>query len=157
MTTSTTNAEITIVGPAHAAWFANVLEDVFDEPLQAARLGEFLNDPRHHLVVARIEGAIAGFISAVHYVHPNKPQPELWINEAGVAPSQQRHGLAKAMLDVLLDHARDLGCAEAWVLTDRTNTAAMALYAACGGASPTDQVMIEFHLDGRRPSGHQAP
>ena len=150
MTTSTTNAEITIAGPGQAAWFTNVAEDVFDDPLHAERLKEFLSDPRHHLIVARVKGAIVGFTSAVHCVHPDKAQPELWINEVGVAPSQQRRGLAKAMLDALLDHARALGCAEAWVLTDRANTAAMALYAACGGAAPTDHVMIEFDLDGRR-------
>jgi ribosomal protein S18 acetylase RimI-like enzyme len=156
MTTSTTSAEITIAGPEHADWFANVADGVFDDPLVPERLAEFLNDPRHHLVVARAAGAILGFVSAVHYVHPDKDAPELWVNEVGVAPAFQRRGLAKAMFDALLDHARSLGCSEAWVLTDRANTAAMALYAACGGAAPTDHVMIEFHLDGAPPSGHQA-
>ncbi|HYD72807.1 MAG TPA: GNAT family N-acetyltransferase [Candidatus Binatia bacterium] len=156
MTTFTTNAEICVAGPDESSWFSNVADDVFDDPLIAERLTEFLGDPRHHLVAARSEGAVVGFISAVLYVHPDKPSPELWINEVGVAPSHQRRGLAKAMLTTLLDHARGLGCADAWVLTDRANTAAMALYSACGGAAPTDQVMIEFDLDERRPSGHQA-
>lgn len=156
MTISTTSAEITIAGPEHAAWFANIADDVFDDPLVPGRLREFLNDARHHIVVARADGALVGFISAVHYVHPDKAAPELWINEAGVAPACQGRGLAKAMLDALLGHARALGCSEAWVLTDRANTAAMALYAACGGAAPTDHVMIEFRLDGAPPSGHQA-
>lgn len=156
MTTSTTNAEIRIVGPEHADWFGDVATEVFDDPLLPARLSEFLNDPRHHLVIARIDGAIVGFVSALHYVHPDKASPELWINEVGVAPEHQRRGLAKAMLDALLDHARGLGCAQAWVLTDRANTAAMALYAACGGAAPTDHVMIEFELDGEAGRRHHA-
>jgi len=147
MTTFTTSAEIRIVGAHEADLLSAVAHGVFDDPLIAERLEEFLRDPRHHLVVASFDGAIVGFVSAIHYVHPDKPAPELWINEVGVAPSHQRRGLARAMLEELLAHARRLGCAAAWVLTDRANTAAMALYAACGGAAPTDQVMIEFHLD----------
>jgi aminoglycoside 6'-N-acetyltransferase I len=59
--------------------------------------------------------------------------------------------LQRAVLDV----ARGLGCAEAWVLTDRANTAAMRLYAAAGSTeAPTDHVMFTFTLDaGTAPGG----
>jgi ribosomal protein S18 acetylase RimI-like enzyme len=156
MTTSTTNAEIRIVGEENADWFEDVAPGTFDDDVVRDRLMEVLRDPRHHLIAARVDGAIVGFISALHYVHPDKPRPEVWINEVGVAPAFQRRGLAKSMLDALLGHARALGCAEAWVLTDRANAAAMALYAACGGDAPTDHVMIEFRLDDGRTSLHQA-
>jgi hypothetical protein len=33
------------------------------------------------------------------------------------------------------------------VLTDRSNEAAMALYAAAGGETPSDHVMFTFDLD----------
>ena len=68
----------------------------------------------------------------MHYVHPDKA-PELWINEVGVAPSWQRRGLGKAMIEALLAHARAIGCAEAWVGTEPDNTAARGLYEAIGG------------------------
>jgi GNAT superfamily N-acetyltransferase len=91
-----------------------------------------------------------GFASAVHYVHPDKPAPELWINEVGVASSQLRRGIARAILQRLLEHARDLGCTEAWVLTDRANQAAMALYQSAGGtASAAAEVMFSFPLEAR--------
>ena len=57
-----------------------------------------------------------GFASGVDYIHPDKPR-EFWINEVGVAPSHRDRGLGKAVLRTLLDHARALGCREAWVLT----------------------------------------
>jgi aminoglycoside 6'-N-acetyltransferase I len=74
---------------------------------------------------------IVGFASGVHYVHPDKPA-ELFINEVGIAPSHHRLGLGKAVVTSLLEVGRRLGCREAWVLTDRENTAAMALYASAG-------------------------
>jgi ribosomal protein S18 acetylase RimI-like enzyme len=141
--------EIRILGPEDAGILADVAPDVFDDPIDVDRASEFLADPRHHLVVAVDNGQVVGFVSAVHYVHPDKPRPELWINEIGVAPTHQRHGLGKRLLRSLLAVAQRLGCAEAWVLTDRANTAAMRLYAAAGSTeAPTDHVMFTFRLDG---------
>jgi ribosomal protein S18 acetylase RimI-like enzyme len=144
--------EIKVLGPQDAGVLANVAPDVFDDPIDAVRANEFLADPRHHLVVAVDNGQVVGFVSAVHYLHPDKPRPELWINEVGVAETHQRRGLATRLLRSLLAVAKGLGCAEAWVMTDRANTAAMRLYAAAGSTeAPTDHVMFTFRLDGGAP------
>ena len=55
----------------------NVAEDVFDDPIVEASAQEFLADPRHRLVVALDNNIVVGFVSAVIYVHPDKPAPEL--------------------------------------------------------------------------------
>ena len=125
----------------------NVAPDVFDNALEPRLVAEFLGDGRHHLAVALEQGQVVGFASAVHYVHPDKP-PELWINEVGVAPSHQGLGIGKAVIRTLLEHGKRLGCREAWVLTERSNQAAMRLYASTGGKqAPNDQVMFTFVLD----------
>jgi aminoglycoside 6'-N-acetyltransferase I len=146
--------EIKVLGPRDAGVLAIVAPDVFDDPIDAGRAGEFLADPRHHLAVAVEDGLVVGFVSAVHYVHPDKPRPELWVNEVGVAATHRGRGLATRLLRAVFDVARGLGCEEAWVLTDRVNTAAMRLYAAAGGEPPTDHVMFTFNLDaGAEPGG----
>jgi aminoglycoside 6'-N-acetyltransferase I len=60
--------------------------DVFDGAPDPELIREFLQDPRHHIVVAIDDDQVTGFATAVHYVHPDK-KPELWINEVGVAPT----------------------------------------------------------------------
>ncbi len=121
--------------------------DVFDNPVIPAAATEFLADPRHHIAVAIADGIIVGFASAVCYVHPDKPAPEFWINEVGVAESHQGRGLAKQIMACLLDKARQLGCAEAWVLTEQDNTAARRLYQSTGGIEAANNVvMFEFRL-----------
>jgi aminoglycoside 6'-N-acetyltransferase I len=140
--------EIKVLGPQDAGILADVAPDVFDDPIDVERADEFLADPRHHLVVAVEDSRVVGFVSAVHYLHPDKPRPELWINEVGVAATHRRRGLGTRLLRSLFAAARGLGCAEAWVLTDRANTAAMRLYPAAGSTeAPTDHVMFTFRLD----------
>jgi ribosomal protein S18 acetylase RimI-like enzyme len=115
----------------------NVAAEVFDNPVDEQLTREFLADPRHHIVVAIDEGLVVGFASAVDYVHPDKPR-ELWINEVGLAPSHQGRGLGKALLQELLDVGRACNCTVAWVLTNRSNNAAMALYKSVGGVEGED-------------------
>ncbi len=122
----------------------NVAEDVFDNPVDEALAREFLADPRHHIVVALVDGTVIGFASAVHYIHPDKP-PELWINEVGVAASHQGKGIAKAIMNEMLKLGGRLGCVNAWVLTDKNNIAANGLYKSVGGNfSEEETVMYEF-------------
>jgi ribosomal protein S18 acetylase RimI-like enzyme len=139
--------EIKVLGRQDAGVLAHIAPDVFDDPIDVGRANEFLADPRHHLAVAVEDGVVVGFVSAVHYVHPDKPRPELWINEIGVAATHRRRGLGTRLLRAVFAVAGGLGCAEGWVLTDRTNTAAMRLYAAAGSPhQPTDHVMFAFRL-----------
>jgi len=83
-----------------------------------------------------------GFASAVHYVHPDK-EPQLWINEVSVAPPYPERGIGKAVLHALLERGRELGCSEAWVLTDKENLPARALYASAAGEE-TEHIMVSF-------------
>jgi len=122
-------------------------EELFDHPVEESFAAEFLDDSRHHLVAALVEGVIIGFASAVHYIHPDKP-PELWINEVGVASSHQKQGIGKAIMKEMLRLGRELGCKTAWVLTERDNIPANGLYNSAGGkVDAGDTVLYEFDTE----------
>jgi GNAT superfamily N-acetyltransferase len=140
------SAVVRVLGPSDAAVLERVAPEVLDRGVDPRLAAEFLADPRHHIAVAIDDGAVVAFASGVHYVHPDKPT-ELWINEVGVSPAHRRRGLGAAVVEALLAEGRRLGAVNAWVLTDRSNAPAMALYAACGGvAAKGDTVMFEFPL-----------
>jgi ribosomal protein S18 acetylase RimI-like enzyme len=124
--------EIKVLQRGDEAILMNVAPAVFDNPINAGLVREFLEDPRHHIAVAIDEGLVVGFASCVHYVHPDKP-PELWINEVGIAPTHRRRGLGRAVLEALFAVGRAHQCRSAWVLTNRSNVAAMACYSSVGG------------------------
>ena len=139
--------EIKLLTSADSHYLNNVAEDVFDDPVVEVSAQEFLNDPRHRLVIALDGHLVVGFVSAVIYLHPDKPAPELWINEVGVAPTHQRQGIGKRLLQAALENAKQAGCTEAWVLTERTNEAAMAMYKSAGGDETLpDPTMFTFKL-----------
>ena len=139
--------DIKLLGPHAEHTLERVAEDVFDDPIVEAAAREFLTDPRHRLVVALDKDLVVGFVSAVIYVHPDKPAPELWINEIGVAPEYHRQGIGKALMQAILEEAKRARCREAWVLTDRDNIAAMKMYTAAGGEETLpDSVMFTFKL-----------
>ena len=115
----------------------HVAAEVFDKPVDVGLTREFLEDPRHHIAVAIDDGLVVGFASGVHYIHPDKPA-ELWINEVAVAPTHRRRGLGKAVVRALLEVGRAHQCKAAWVLTDRSHVAAMALYSSVGGTEGAD-------------------
>jgi ribosomal protein S18 acetylase RimI-like enzyme len=139
--------EIKLLGPTDFHYLNYVAEDVFDDPIVESSAQEFLNDSRHRLVVALDNDVVVGFVSAVMYLHPDQPAPELWINEIGVAPAHQRQGIGKALLQHLLEDAKQSGCTEAWVLTDRANIPAMAMYKSAGGVETLpDSTMFTFKL-----------
>lgn len=148
---------VTLLGPGDESRFSSVLPGVFDGPTRPELVAEFLADPRHHMAVALDDERIVGFASAVHYVHPDKG-PELWINEVGVAPSHRRRGLARRLLRALFRQARTLGCGAAWVLSDKDNEVARALYEKTGvKAGIEEPVLYGFRLDGAaRPSAGSA-
>jgi aminoglycoside 6'-N-acetyltransferase I len=138
--------DIRMLGPGDDAVLERVAPGVFDDDIGADTTREFLDDPRHHIAVAIEDGVVVGFVSSVHYVHPDKAR-ELWINEVAVAERFRKQGIARALMDATLANARALGCTEAWVLTNRPNESAMNLYARSGGvAYPGDVVMFEFKL-----------
>jgi aminoglycoside 6'-N-acetyltransferase I len=128
---------IQVLGAGDENILTNVAPEVFDNPIDPQLTREFLEDPRHHIAVAIDDGRVVGFASGVHYVHPDK-KPELWINEVSIAPTHRRCGLGKAVLNALFEVARAHNCIAAWVLTDRTNIAAMALYSSVGGKEGAD-------------------
>ena len=138
---------IKALSPSDAQLLENPAKDVFDYPTSPTLAAEFLADPRHHIVVALDNEIIIGFVSAVHYIHPDKPM-ELWINEVAVSPAYHNLGIGKAMMKEMLVLGHRLGCKNAWVLTEHSNIPANKLYQSVGGFTNSDEtVMYEFKID----------
>ena len=134
--------QIVRVSPAQAGLLDRVAEDVFDEPIDPARLAAFLAEPRHLMVLAIDDGLVVGQARAIIHLSPDEPDG-LYIDNMGVDPAFQRRGLGGRLLDELLAWGRERGCGFAWLATETDNLPARALYES-RGAEPQTMVFYEY-------------
>ena len=137
----TTDIEVRVLATDDAELLTRVAPGVFDHEVDPSLAAEFLGDARHHLAVAIDADYVVGMASAVHYVHPDKA-PQLFVNEVGVAPSHRQRGIGKRLLDCLMRVAEDVGCTEAWVLTDHDNAGGRRLYESAGAEVPAEECLM---------------
>lgn len=149
---------ILLATPEDAHRFENVDPDVFDAPIDPARLVAYLAEPNHFMAIALTadedgnDQQIIGQAAAIIHRHPDKPT-ELYIDNLGVAPAYRRQGIAMALLEKLFVAGRAHGCEEAWVGTETDNEAAKQLYSRY--ALPDDFVMYVWQL--AEPSDENSP
>jgi ribosomal protein S18 acetylase RimI-like enzyme len=133
-----------VVSPEVAAEAATL----FDDPIDRPAIDAFLADERHHLLIGYVGGRPAGFATAIELLHPDKPQPEMFLYELGVGSEHRRRGVATALMRRLIQLCHERGCSEMFVLTDEDNAAGMATYRRAGGKPESAGVM--FTWDWRR-------
>ncbi|MEO9336246.1 GNAT family N-acetyltransferase [Mesorhizobium sp. SB112] len=123
--------------------FDDVADDVFDETIDPVRLKTYLASSSHHMVVALNDGQIVGQCAAVIHHHPDK-QTELYIDEVGTAPSFQRQGIARRMLEEMFVIGKEQGCEEVWVGTEPDNEAARKLYETREGLAGPAETFVMY-------------
>ena len=112
-------------------------------PLESADASAFLSDDRTHLLVAFADGEPVGFVVVNELLHRHTFTRLLLVYDIGVAVEHRRRGVGRDLLDAVRALAVERGIPEGFVLSEATNTAAMALYAVAGGVR-LDAVQWDF-------------
>lgn len=138
--------EIRKLGPGDEAVLGNVAAGVFDEPLRPDLTKRFLATPNYRIFVALDGDLVVGMATGFSHFHPDKPE-EFFVNELGVDDAYLRRGIGTRLLQAILVEARAMGCTDAWVGTEQSNGAALALYRKQMSADDTEEVMSVFTYD----------
>jgi aminoglycoside 3-N-acetyltransferase I len=109
----------------------------------------FLSDEDTILLVAFEGNEPAGFVLAYVLRRRHGDARQLFVYEVDVAPAHRRRRVATALLRELESFAVENGIGRGFVLTDRDNVAAMALYRSVGGREEGDNVVWDFEYEGR--------
>lgn len=132
--------------PSSREFKAGGYPGVFDHQVTDAYLRDFAADERAILILAYDGDSVIGMVSGFWYCHPDKPR-EFFLNEIGVKESHQGRGTGKRLVHEVLQAAKEIGCVNAWVLTDHSNTPARRMYEAnMRGGTATDVCYYEFEL-----------
>jgi ribosomal protein S18 acetylase RimI-like enzyme len=135
---------LTRLGPGDAAAMARLAPEVLDASVDPDWLAGFLEDPGHIIIVARVDEVVVGQLAAIIHHHPDRP-PDLYIDDLAVTPALRRQGIAQRLLDDAMVLGAQLGCAQAWIVTETDNAPARALYEG-RNAEPAPVVMYEYDL-----------
>ncbi len=80
--------------------------------------------------------------TAIELLHPDKPQPEMFLCELGVGSEHRGRGVATALMQRPVQLCHERGCGETFVLTDEDNAAGMAKYRRAGGKPESAGIMF---------------
>lgn len=119
---------------------------LFDNKPKAEATKRFLEDERHHLLIAYVDEAPAGMITGVEMTHPDKGT-EMFLYELGVDDAYQGQGIGKALVTALADLADERGCYGMWVVADEDNAPAVATYSKAGGDLENGQVVLVWDFE----------
>jgi ribosomal protein S18 acetylase RimI-like enzyme len=135
--------DIRILGPGDEAQLIEAVA-LTDEDCPSETVSLHLADKDLVCIVALDAGKVVAFIYG--HILRRFEATSLFIYSVDTAPTHQRRGIAKAMLQALAAEGRSGRWDEMFVFTNRGNRAAMALYASAGGVSPPpdDVVMFDF-------------
>jgi GNAT superfamily N-acetyltransferase len=130
------------------ATLAAELDAMFDEGMAwDTEQGErFLAHPDTLLLVARWDGEACGFLSAYRLQRFDRRRAEVLLYEIGVQEPFQRRGIGRALVEEAKRWAAEVGADELWVLTEKGNTPARALYTSTGGREEHDLTMFDYCL-----------
>jgi GNAT superfamily N-acetyltransferase len=106
----------------------------------------FLRRPETSLLIAEDDVGVAGWAYGHELVHPDGERTML-LYALDVATRARGRGCGRSLVAAFVEHARDRGCTEVWVLTDDANAAGVATYRSAGGhRDPVDQVLFSWRL-----------
>ena len=92
----------------------------------------FLSEVNSYILVAEIEGVVAGFINFTTRKTISHRGLSGLIDELIVAKSYRGKGVGKQLLSSVIEKSRQLGCCEVEVSTEKTNIKAREFYRQCG-------------------------
>jgi aminoglycoside 3-N-acetyltransferase I len=111
-------------------------------------LTSLLGNAANLLLVAEDSNQLVGFLYAHWIDRLPEERSQLFIYEVEVAAEHQRTGVGSMLLADALERARTRGV-RAFVLTNRSNLAAMALYRKLGGVEKNgDDLLFVFSSNG---------
>lgn len=135
------------LGPGDVDGAVRALRAIHCRSASRTRVGEFLADPSRHLYVAT--AARTPVALAYGYELPRLKDEGVCfvLYEIDTHPDFRRRGAARALLLAMETACRARGVDTAWVLTNASNPAATALFAAAGAVRPNgDDAMFRWRF-----------
>ena len=118
--------------PPEAALAASVVRTFAAKEVSVADLKKFLSNPANYLIVAEMDGELAGFLLAHALERLKEASRKMFIYEIEVKASCRRQGVGTALIRYVRGIVRREGMMSAFVFTNYSNDGAVKFYQSTG-------------------------
>lgn len=123
---------------------ASLVNSLFDEgKTWDFKQGDLLiKNPDNLFLLAFEDNKPVGFLTAHRLQRFDHRKAEILLYEIGVHPDFRRRGIGKALIEECKNWGKEIGADEVWVLTEKDNFPAMAMYQAAGGQQEAPETVM---------------
>ncbi len=137
------------LGPGDVDGAMRALRAIHGRCASRTRIGEFLADPSRHMYVATAARTPVAVAYGYELPRIKSEGVGFVLYELDTHPDYRRRGAARALLIAMETACRARRIDSAWVLTNASNEAAMALFEAAGATRPhRDDAMFRWRFGG---------
>ncbi|MFC2038209.1 GNAT family N-acetyltransferase [Chloroflexota bacterium] len=108
---------------------------------------DFFEDEKNILLVSHTEDKLSGFLWAHVLQNPGNQYPKMFLYSIDVFDEFRRQGIASQLIEELKNIAQTYNCREMFLLTGKSNQAAMGLYRKTRGKVKNDAVFFIYDKD----------
>ncbi|MEJ6710443.1 MAG: GNAT family N-acetyltransferase [Amylibacter sp.] len=88
------------------------------------------------MVAETPDDGVVGIVNFLYHRYFWGPENRIYLNDLYVRPNVRGTGAGKAMIDAVVDHAKEHGCEQVWWFTAGDNAVARKLYDGVATLSP---------------------
>ncbi len=102
----------------------------------------FVANDANYIIVAEVAGEIVGMVLAYHLDRVDHPSGQLFVYDVEVTESHRRREVDRALMRHVREVVEREHLKEAFVLTDRGNDDAIALYSSTGAVTDDEEAVV---------------
>jgi ribosomal protein S18 acetylase RimI-like enzyme len=115
-----------------AALGVELVKSFADEDVSLDYMERFLSNPLNHLIVAQVDGNVAGFLLAHSLERLKQDSYKMFIYEIDVSEKYRRKGVGTALISYVREIVRKERMLNAFVFTNYSNKGAVEFYKSTG-------------------------
>lgn len=108
-------------------------------------VNQFLTGENNYLLIYRYKDNIAGFAYGYELQRFDGRNNMMYMHQVEVLPEFRQLGIGKKLMEGFMEICKENGCGRLFLITNKSNESAVALYNSVGGETPhEDDIVYSF-------------
>jgi len=119
-----------------------VIKAFFTREFNQDSMTKFLSSDKNYMLVYRIEDKVAGFAYGYELQRFDGRKNMMYMHQVEVLPEFRKGGIGRKLMEGFIEICKNNDCQRLFLITNKSNTAAVTLYERSGGKAPSDDDIV---------------